>query len=195
MAEGIKTSPKFDGLNFFIWKVKMTVFLQSLGSWVAKTVTKTFNTPDGDEDIWSEIATKEFDANAKAHYVLLQTLNDDNIARVIHYKFIYEIWSHLVITHKGISQVKRGKINLLHSQYEIFSMNENESINVMINKFTKITNDLASLGDEIDNDQKMRKVIHAPPPSSEVKSTTLKVLNDKEEMELIGLIGNLKPMR
>ena len=38
----------------------------------------------------------------------------------------------------------------------------------------------------------MRKFIRALPPSWEVKSPTLKELNDKEEMELIGLIGNLK---
>ena len=45
MADGIKTPPKFDGLNFPIWKVKMTVFLQSLGSRVAKAVTKPFSDP------------------------------------------------------------------------------------------------------------------------------------------------------
>ena len=50
MAEGIKTPSKFDGLNFSIWKVKMTVFLQSLGSWVAKAVTKPFSVPIGDDD-------------------------------------------------------------------------------------------------------------------------------------------------
>ena len=71
MAEGIKTPPKFDGLNFPIWKVKMTVVLQSLESWVAKAVTKPFSVPIDDEDTWSDIAIKEFDANAKAHYVLL----------------------------------------------------------------------------------------------------------------------------
>ena len=53
-------------------------------------------------------------------------------------------------------------------------MNENESIDDMITKFTKITNDLASLGDEIDSDQKVRKIICALSPSWEVKSTTLK---------------------
>ena len=57
-------------LNFPIWKVKMTVFLQSLGSWVAKAITKSFSVPIGDEDDWSDIATKEFDANTKAHYAL-----------------------------------------------------------------------------------------------------------------------------
>ena len=65
MAEGIKTPPKFDGLNFPIWKVKMIMFLQSLGSRVAKAVTKPFSAPLGDEDIWSDIVTKEFDANAR----------------------------------------------------------------------------------------------------------------------------------
>ena len=59
MVEGIKTPPKFDGLNFPIRKVKMTVFLQSLGSQVAKAMTKPFSAPLGDEDTWSDIATKE----------------------------------------------------------------------------------------------------------------------------------------
>ena len=50
MAEGIKTPPKFDGLNFLIWKVNMIIYLQSLGSRVAKTVTKPFSVRNGDED-------------------------------------------------------------------------------------------------------------------------------------------------
>ena len=61
-----------------------------------------------------------------------------------------------------------------------------------VTKFTKITNRLSSLGDVIDNDQRVRKIIRALPLSWEVKATTLKELNDKEEMELMGLIGNLK---
>ena len=69
-------------LTFRIWNVKITVFLQSLGSRVAKAVTKPFSVPDGNEDTCFEISTKEFDVNAKVHYVLLQALNDDNIVRV-----------------------------------------------------------------------------------------------------------------
>ena len=126
-------------------------------------MTKPFSAPTGDENTWSDISTKEFDANAKAHYALLQALNNDDIVRDIHCKSAYEIWSHLVVTHEGTSQVKRDKIDLLRSQYENFIMHENESIDDMIPKFTKITNGLSSLGDEIDNDQKVRKVIRALP--------------------------------
>ena len=168
----------------------MTMFLQSLGSRVAKVVTKPFSIPDGDEDTWSKIATQKFDANAKVHYTLLKALHDDDISRIIHCKSAHEIWSHLVVTHEGTSQVKRVKIDLLHSQYENFVTNEDESIDDMIIKFTKITNGLASLSDESDNNQKVRKVIQALLPSWEVKSTTLKELNDKEEMELIVSLGS-----
>ena len=65
MADSIKSPSKFDGLNFLIWKVKMTVFFQYLESQVAKAVTKPFNVPDGDEDTWSDIVTKEFDVNLR----------------------------------------------------------------------------------------------------------------------------------
>jgi len=109
MAEGIKTPLKFDGLNFPIWNVKMTVILQSLGSRVAKAVTKPFSVPIGDDDTWSDIANKKFDANAKAHYAFLQVLNDDDIVRVIYCKSAYKIWTHIVVTHEGTSQVKRAK--------------------------------------------------------------------------------------
>ena len=71
-------------------------------------------------------------------------------------------------------------------------MHENDTIDNMVIRFTKITNSLAYLGDTIDNDQKVRKVIRALSPSWEVKATALKELNDKEEMELIILISNLK---
>ena len=71
-------------------------------------------------------------------------------------------------------------------------MLEDESIDYMITKFTKITNALSSLGDEISNDQKVRKVIRDLPSSWEIKATTLKELNNKDEMELISLIRNFK---
>jgi len=46
----IKSPLKFDRLNFPLWKVKMTLFLKSLGVIVAKTITKEFVKPHDDED-------------------------------------------------------------------------------------------------------------------------------------------------
>jgi len=70
-----------------------------------------------------------------------------------------------MVTHDGTLQVKRAKIDLLRSQYENFIVHENESIDDMVANFTKITNGLIFLGDAIDNDQKVQKVIRALSPS------------------------------
>ena len=90
---------------------------------------------------------------------MIQTINDDDLSCVINCKSAFEVWNNLLITHEGTSQVNRSKVNLLHSQYENFYMLDNESIDEMLSRFTKITNGLSSLGDEINNDQKVRKVI------------------------------------
>ena len=62
----------------------------------------------------------------------------------------------------------------------------------MLTRFTKITDGLSFLGDTIDNNQMIRKVIRALPQTWEVKATIFKELNDREEMDFSGFIGNLK---
>ena len=71
-------------------------------------------------------------------------------------------------------------------------MLEKECIDEMLTWFTKITNGLSSLGDKINNDQKILKVIRALPKSWEVKATIRKELNDRGEMNFSGFISNLK---
>ena len=66
----IKAPHKFDGLNFHIWKVKINLFLKSLGVRVDKAITKEFIEPLGDEDTWSEATAKDYEANIKAQYTL-----------------------------------------------------------------------------------------------------------------------------
>ena len=120
----IKSPLKFDGLNLPIWKVKMNLSLKSLGVRVTKVITKEFVEPRGDEDIWSEATAKDYEDNAKVHYALTQALNDDDLSPVINCKSAYEVWNDLIITHKGMSQVKRSKVDLLRPQYKNFYMLE-----------------------------------------------------------------------
>ena len=91
-------------------------------------MTKPYSAPEGEEDTWSDLTSKEFDANSKTQNALLLALNEDDLTQVIYCKSSYEIWQHLLVTHEGTSQVKRAKIDLLRSQYESFKMQENESI-------------------------------------------------------------------
>jgi len=128
----------------------------------------------------------------KAKYALMQALNDDDLSQVINCTFTYDSWQNLIITHEGTSQVKKKKFDLLNSQYDSFYMFDVETIDSMLNSFTTVTNGLVSLGNSISNDQIVRKIIRALLKSWEVKATTLKKLNDKEEMDFTAFMVNLK---
>ena len=71
-------------------------------------------------------------------------------------------------------------------------MFDGESIDDMLTRFTTITNRLESLGKPIHNDQKVRKIIRALLQAWEVKATTLKELNNREKIDFITFMGNLK---
>ena len=89
--------------------------------------------------------------NTKAQYALTQALNDDDLSCVINCKSAYEVWNNLIVTHESTSQVKRSRIDLLRSQYEIFYMLNNVSIDETLTRFIKIINVLSFSGDSIDN--------------------------------------------
>jgi len=57
--------PKFDGLNFLIWKVKMTLFLKTLEFRVVKAVTKEFLESHSNENTGSEAIAKDYEANLR----------------------------------------------------------------------------------------------------------------------------------
>jgi len=71
----------------------MALFLMSLGFRVAKAVTKEFIELYGDEDSWSETTAKNYEANAKALYLLTQALNDNDLSRVVNCKSTFEVWN------------------------------------------------------------------------------------------------------
>ena len=97
------------------------------------------------------------------------------------------MWNDLIIIHEGTSQVKR----LIYFIYNMkTSIWKSESIDEMLTHFTKITNGLSSLGDAIDNDQKIRKAIRTLLKSWKVEAITLKEFSDREKMDFSGFIEN-----
>ena len=87
----------------------MIVFLESLGSQVAKSISKQFVKPNSDEEPWSKTTIKEYEANIKATYALMKALNDNDLSRVINCTFAYDIWQNLIITREKNISSKEGK--------------------------------------------------------------------------------------
>ena len=67
------------------------------------------------------------------------------------------MWDRLQVTHEGTIDVKRSRINILTHEYELFRMNQNETIQDMQKRFTHIVNHLASLGKIFSNEDIIKK--------------------------------------
>ena len=78
--------------------------------------------------------------NAKAINVLYCALDIGEFNRIFTCTSIKKIWNRLEVTHEGTSQVKESKISILVHKYELFKIEQNETISSVYTRFTDIIN-------------------------------------------------------
>ena len=76
-----------------------------------------------------------------------------------------QFWDKLIVTYKGMSQMRETKINMLVYQYELFKIQPDKSIKQMFTRFTDITNNLKPLGKTYANEEIIRKSLRCLPKS------------------------------
>nr|KYP47488.1 hypothetical protein KK1_030885 [Cajanus cajan] len=69
------------------------------------------------------------------------------------------MWDTLDLTYEGSLEVKRNKLSLLARKYELFEMEESESIQTMFGRFQTIVNELSFLGRTYDNFDHIEKLL------------------------------------
>ncbi|GAV59147.1 UBN2 domain-containing protein, partial [Cephalotus follicularis] len=102
-----------------------------------------------------------------------------------------EMWDRLMVTYKGINQVKDTKINRLVHDYELFIMLENENISSMYARFNDIINALKGLGNVYTNHELVSKILRCLPKSWEPKVTAIEEAKDLSTLPLEDLLGSL----
>ncbi|KAF3668716.1 putative LRR receptor-like serine/threonine-protein kinase MRH1-like [Capsicum annuum] len=95
--------------------------------------------------------------NAKANNILVCGLGPFEYNRLSTYTTAKKIWDALVNAHKGTSQVRKFKIALLFTEFEVFKMKENESLHEIVTRLTVLTNELTSLGKVITEEEQVEK--------------------------------------
>ena len=94
----------FDGTNFVYWKVRVTAYLQSLGTEVQDIIDIVYTFPSTTPTDRAE--RKQFETNAKAVNTLLGCLSQSEFVKVMQYKSAKEIWDKIVLSYEGDDQVK-----------------------------------------------------------------------------------------
>ena len=78
------------------------------------------------------------------------------------------------VAYVGTTQVKESKIHMLVSQYEVFKMQERESIKDFVQRFILITNQLIPISRTFDNANIVHKVLRSLIEEWQPKVTTIK---------------------
>src|ERR1700733_1388668 len=172
--------PVFDGTNFNYWKVRVTAYLQSLGTEVWNIVETGYAFPSTTPTDVDE--KKRYETNAKAVSTLLGCISQSEFMKVMHYKSAKEIWEKFVTSYEGDEQVKRAKLQTLRIQYETLKMYNDESVANYFLRVDEIVNCMKNLGEEIKEAIVVEKVLRSLSPMFESK---VSAIEEKENLRIL----------
>src|SRR5262249_48227639 len=181
----------FDGSNYAYSKTRMTLFLKASGYYVWKVVEDGPYVATIPEAEWDETVIKKMSLDSIATNILFCALSPQEFNHVQLCKNAKEIWEKLQVTYEGTTQVKATKISMLTHKYELFKMEESESISEMFTRFNGILNELKGLGKTYENAEVVRKILRSLPHSWSPKVTAIEEAKDLDTLKLDELMGSL----
>ena len=91
--------------------------------------------------------------------MLIAALGVYEYFRVSHCATAKEMWDALQVTHKGTNDVKLSRINTLTQEFDLFRMEQGETIADMQKRFSHIMNRLHTLGHVVANFVATNKIL------------------------------------
>nr|XP_016450027.1 PREDICTED: uncharacterized protein LOC107774884 [Nicotiana tabacum] len=141
---------------------------------------------------YNDADRKAIEKNFRAKKILICGIGLDKYNRISACQSAKEIWEALQTKHEGTTHVKQSKIDMLTTEYELFRMKDDESIQDMHTRFTSIINKLHSLGEIIPRNKLVRKILYVLPSSWESKVNAITEAKDLQKLTMDELVGNLK---
>ncbi|KAK2451034.1 hypothetical protein QL285_010121 [Trifolium repens] len=194
-------APIFNGDHFDYWKSRMRIHINSFDGEVWNAIENgpfvTTNTdPNGiltnkPMAQWTDDDKKMVSYDAKAQNILISSLGIEQFYHVSHCSSAKEMWDTLVTHFEGTNEVKISKINTLTQEFELFHMQDGETIADMQQRFVKITNKLHGLGKPITNQDATNKILRCLNRSWQPKVTAIKEANDLTTLSLTTLFAKL----
>eukprot|EP00253_Pinus_taeda_P011867 PITA_11867 len=158
--------PIFDETNFVYWKVRITAYLQSLGTEVWDMIDTGYTFPSTTPIDLAE--KKQYETNAKAVNTLLGCLSQSEFVKV-----------------------KRAKLQTLKIQYENLRMHNDESVANYFLRIDDIVNCMKNLGEEIKKAVVVEKVLRSLSSKFESKVSAIEEKQNLQNLTMSQLHGIL----
>ncbi|VFQ66028.1 unnamed protein product [Cuscuta campestris] len=200
LSEGQSTTrpPLFDGTNYTYWKERMRIYIQSTNFLLWRIIKNGENVPmkkaeetnvPKTEDEYDAQDIKKVENNAKAINIIYCAVNPDDYRKISCCTTAKEMWDKLEITYEGTDQVREAKIDFLTHEYELFRMKENEKIDEMFERFSKIVNDLHALKKTYTDKELVRKILRSLTPEWRSKADAIQESIGITNVTIDGLRG------
>nr|KYP71914.1 hypothetical protein KK1_011194 [Cajanus cajan] len=186
--------PLFKGTKYDYWKQRMIAFFDAchIDMWDVVEQGNYIPLNQAGNEIpkaqRSEKQKQRFMLNSKARNTLMCALSEKEYTKVHSFRSAKQMWDTLALTYEGSLEVKCNKLSLLARKYELFEMEESESIQIM---FT-IVNEPSFPGRTYDNFDHIDKLLRSLPRKWRPQVTALRASKNLEKISLKELIGLLK---
>jgi len=141
---------------------------------------------------WTDNDKKKVQYDMKAKNILIFSLGVNEYHSVSHCKTAKAMWDALETLHEGTKDVKQSKINTLIQPYELFHIEDGESISSMQIRFTHIVYKLQNLGKDISNQDCTNKVFRCMSRDWQPKVMKIKESQNLNTLGITTLFEKLK---
>ncbi|KAK0595903.1 hypothetical protein LWI29_010946 [Acer saccharum] len=203
MTEGASNSrpPLLKGHNYGFWKLRMKAYIRSIDERAWMTVEEGYLASNKIEDgvtiskPRSEWSTNEFEL-AKWHHRAVNAIFGGVDSRQFSYiqnlETAKEAWEALQVTNEGTKAVKKSRLQLLTSQFEVLQMGEEDKFVDFQDKLLDIANQCQALGTPISGERLNWKILRSLPKRFKAKVTAIEESKDVDVMSIDELLGSLQ---
>ncbi|XP_073121582.1 uncharacterized protein [Henckelia pumila] len=192
--------PILDGTNYGTWKLKMSIYIQSIDSRACQRVLDGWSPPMRDKEgggpkprtQWKADEIYSSNYSAKAINAIFTSV-DMNMFNIIGTCVCARnAWKKLQTHCEGSASVKKTRMRLLTSKFEKLIMEENEIIMQYNTRLKSLANEASVSGDPISNEILVSKVLCSVPKRFHTKFCATDESKDTSIMGLDELISSLR---
>ncbi|XP_057779602.1 uncharacterized protein LOC130998187 [Salvia miltiorrhiza] len=186
------TTPIFNGENYDYWSVRMKTCLESHDLWDVIEEGITMPGEDIDKTSSSEVRKKLKQQNAKALYLLQQSVSDSIMARIIRATTAKEAWDILKEEFQGNVKVRTIKLQSLRRELENLKMKDSEAAKDYFSRIMEIINQMRSYGENVSDERIIQKVLISLTEKYDPVVAAIEESKDLSKMPVAELMGSLE---
>ncbi|XP_073051218.1 uncharacterized protein [Primulina eburnea] len=194
--------PFLDGTNYSLWKVKIRCYIKSLDEQTWQRVINGWTPPvmidqEGDkrpkpETDWTADEVQNSNHNSKALNAIFTSVDMNMFSLITNCTSAKNAWDILQCHCEGSESVRRTRLRMLTSKFEMMRMEESENILEYDRRLREIAIEAFSVGEATSNERLVSKVFRSLPERFNIKICAIDEANDTSNMSLEDLISSLR---